>query len=611
MLHITMNEQDFYCVLRCYGLDADFIDTLKLVPFDNLNILGLSKINPFAFEKEYFKKELKDVSIDPNANVDGISPNNFYMEATKPFFKLLTFYKLHQVGKEMFEDFDLVPLLNGDVYFHDSTKSYVPYCVGASCLDIIQFGRPYGEPRSFPPKRSDSYVALCIEFLMDMSQEFAGAVALTDFLPGLAWFTSKEQLTDKYIENRIQSFVHVANNKFRVGGDSPFSNISVSSESVLKEVFSNYIFPDGRRITDFIDEILKVQRLFLEFMYKGRPDKGGLPYKFPVVTANFKKENLNDKSELNTEWFKTVAKLNHKGFININNSPRFAMCCRLNIDQFKFNSFGGGGLKLGSFRVVNLNLPKLANGCTTLYEFEDNIDKALKYAHKLLNIERVIIKEKIQQGFLKFFNLDWYNLDDMFFGTLSFHGLADAIQILMDKDMTEPWAQNIADIVISYFLKEADSEKEYHINIEQAPSESATNTMAKLNRDNVEYYSNQFVPLDLPINLEDRIQIEGLFSDKITGGSMCFVNLDKEMDEIQSLKLHKYIYENSMINQWCPNYGWTICNDCGNTEIGEIAECVKCKEHNLSHYERVVGYLVNRDVVNKGREKEMLNRVRH
>ena len=260
-----MQEKDFYCVLHCFGLEPEFVDDLKAVDFDKLTILGLNKLNPFEFEKKYFNGHIKDVSIDPNANVDGRSPNNFYMEATKPYFKLMTFHKLWQVGKEMYDDFSLKMLLEGYVYFHDSTKGYVPYCVGASCLDIIQNGRPYGEPLSVPPKRSDSYVAMCTEFLMDLSQEFAGAVAFTDFLVGLAWYTSREDNTDKYIQNRLQSFVHVANNKFRVGGDSPFSNISVNSERVLLEVFDNYIFPDERRIADFIDEVMKVQKIFLEF----------------------------------------------------------------------------------------------------------------------------------------------------------------------------------------------------------------------------------------------------------------------------------------------------------------------------------------------------------
>lgn len=612
---ITMNERDFYCVLNCYGLDSNFINQLKLVPYNKLNILGLTRLNPFAFEEEYFKKDLKDVTIDPNANVDGISPNNFYMEATKPYFKMMTFYKLWQKGVEMYNDFSIEPLLQGYVYFHDATKAYVPYCVGASCLDIIIEGRPYGVPKSRPPKRSDSYTALCVEFLMDMSQEFAGAVALTDFLPGLAWFTSKEDVSDKHIENRIQSFVHVANNKFRVGGDSPFSNISVSSEIVLREVFDNYIFPDNRRVSDFMDEIMRIQKIFLKFMYKGRPDAGGLPYKFPVVTANFKKENLEDEAELNTEWFEFVAKMNHKGFININTSPRFAMCCRLNIDQFKFNSFGGGGLKLGSFRVININLPKLAKDCkensTGLHGFKNSLLYYLEYAHKILSIEREILKEKIGQGFLKFFSLKWYDLDNMFFGTLSFHGLADAMHYLFDEDITEKTPQLTANWVIEKFLEEADKEKEYHINLEQAPSESATNTMVRMNNDTVDYYSNQFVPLDLPVKLEERIRIEGIFSDKITGGSMCFINLDKEMDELQSLKLHQYVYQNSMINQWCPNYGWSVCSACSNSMIGETDHCPKCDSNNINHYERVVGYLVNRDVVNSGREKEMLNRIRH
>lgn len=605
-----MHEQNYFCVLNCFNLNKHFIDELKDVPFQNLEILGLTKINPFEFEKKYFNEEIKDVSIDPNANVDGKSPNNFYMEATKPFFKLMTFHKLWEKGNELYDDFTLRHILDGHLYFHDATKGYVPYCVGASTLDIIQNGRPYGEPVSKVPKRADSFVALCSEFLMDMSQEFAGAVAFTDFLVGLAWYTSQEPVTNKYIENRIQSFVHIANNKFRVGGDSPFSNISVSSKRVLREVFGNYIFPDERTIDDFMGEVIRVQKIFLEFMYRGRPESDGLPYKFPVVTANFKKTDINDTKELESEWFEYVAKLNHKGFININTSPRFAMCCRLNIDQFKFNSFGGGGLKLGSFRVVNLNLPKMALEADSKEEFLGMIDFYLDEATKLLHIEREIIKEKIDQGFLKFFNLGWYDLDDMFFGTFSFHGLPDAIQYLTHDDISTEKNQLIMDDVIDIFLDKADKVDDMHVNIEQAPAESATNTMARMNENCREFYSNQFVPLEFPISITDRVEIEGRFSDRITGGSMCFINLDSMMDENQSLLLHEYIYKNSMINQWCPNYGWSVCDDCSNRLVGEVDQCPQCGSMDISHYERVVGYLVKRDVVNEGRELEMLNRVK-
>jgi len=606
-----MLESDFFCVLGCFGLEHDFVQELRNVPYENLQILGLNKLNPFEFEEKYFKNDIKDVSIDPNANIGGKSPNNFYMEATKPFFKLMTFYKIWKTGRKLYDTFSILPLLEGYTYFHDATKGYVPYCVGASCLDIMQNGRPYGEPISLPPKRSDSYVALCTEFLMDMSQEFAGAVAFTDFLVGLAWYTSKEDASDKYVLNRIQSFVHVSNNKFRVGGDSPFSNISVNSKKVLHEMFDNYIFPDDRKVGDFMDEVMRVQKIFLEFMYKGRPELNGLPYKFPVVTANFKKENIEDKSELDTPWFEYVARLNHKGCFNINMSPRFAMCCRLNIDMFKFNSFGGGGIKLGSFRVITLNIPKIATdalGSELL--FRGDMRKYLTYAHKLLAIEREILKEKIDQGFLKFFSLKWYDLDAMFFGTLSFHGLVDGVCDLLDNDITNSQVLAVMDSIIDMFLNEASREEDFFINVEQAPSESATNTMAKLNRDCVEFYSNQFVPLEFPISLKERIEIEGRFSDKLTGGSMCFINLDGMMDEQQSIALHRYVYENSMINQWCPNYGWSVC-DSKHMNVGDHGHCPECGSINMQHFERVVGYLVNREHVNKAREVEMLNRVRH
>ena len=60
-----MNENDFFCMLRCFNVGEDFINQLKAVPYRNLRILGLTKLNVFEFEKDYFKDELRDVSIDP------------------------------------------------------------------------------------------------------------------------------------------------------------------------------------------------------------------------------------------------------------------------------------------------------------------------------------------------------------------------------------------------------------------------------------------------------------------------------------------------------------------------------------------------------------------
>lgn len=357
-----------------------------------------------------------------------------------------------------------------------------------------------------------------------------------------------------------------------------------------------------------MDEIMRVQKLFVEFMYKGRPEADGLPYKFPVVTANFKKIDIDDKEELGTDWFEYIARRNHKGFININTSPRFALCCRLNIDQFKFNSFGGGGLKLGSFRVVNINLPQISLKYSN--DFFKRLDELIDYSIRLLHIEKKILQEKIQQGFLKFFNMKWFDLDRMFFGTLSFHGLPEAVTLFTKGTTTTKAGQTITKKIIGRFLQRADLELNMNINLEQAPSESATNTMARLNRDNVTYYSNQFVPLDLEIPLKKRIKIEGMFSDMLTGGSMCFLNLDSALDEEQSIFLHRYVYENSMINQWCPNFGWSVCPN-GHNNIGDLKTCPDCGSNKLKHYERVVGYLVDRDVVNKGRKEEMENRIKH
>ena len=57
------------------------------------------------------------------------------------------------------------------------------------------------------PKRADSFLAQCAEITMDLSQEFAGAIAPSDILVNYAWYAQKEELTDFDIRNDFQKFV--------------------------------------------------------------------------------------------------------------------------------------------------------------------------------------------------------------------------------------------------------------------------------------------------------------------------------------------------------------------------------------------------------------------
>lgn len=195
-----------------------------------LEIEGISPVHIDIAEmsKAYFTKNLADISVDQNANAnEEASANNYMSEITKGILKLEGYFLLWDYSTKRFSTRranDLIrSIWDGDVYFHDASgpQIQIPYCWAFSTTILMTEGRPYGQLHSLPAKRADSFVAQVIETTMDLSQEFAGAIAPSDLIINYAWFAKREGLNDHAILNDLQKFVHVVNNKFRATGQSP------------------------------------------------------------------------------------------------------------------------------------------------------------------------------------------------------------------------------------------------------------------------------------------------------------------------------------------------------------------------------------------------------
>ena len=153
----------------------NFTEDFKLNCSDRSeSLLGLKEIDPLTFSAKYFNANTAaDISIDPNANVSGISPNNYMSEMAKPAAKKYFFKRLYDEGKKVYGDtFSLKHIYNGTIYMHDATKVQ-PYCFGVSATEIATEGRPYSTLPAAPPKRLESFMGQLTEFVMDCSQEFA------------------------------------------------------------------------------------------------------------------------------------------------------------------------------------------------------------------------------------------------------------------------------------------------------------------------------------------------------------------------------------------------------------------------------------------------------
>ena len=577
-----------------------------------LDIDGISGrcLDVGSMSHAYFTQNLSNVTIDNNANADeGISPNNYGSEIVRGIQKIEGYYLLHRYATKRFDvkraNDLLKSILLGDVYFHDASGIGIqqPYCFAMSTSMIMIEGRPYGSLHSLPPKRADSFIAQTAEVVMDNSQIFCGALALGDLFVNYAWYSKRENLPDKTIVNDFQKTVHIFNNAFRIGGQSPFTNFSLFDRPNLEKVFEHYTYPDGSR-PDF-DYIMHIQKIFAEWFAKGDP-ASGLPYRFPICTANICVSK--DKEIIDKDFLDFVSKVNlEKGCFNIyiNDGFKISSCCRLVNDssrmQFKSDTLGNGGVQIGSHRVVTLNLPRIAlKSKNDQKKFYAELDSILESARDLLQIHREeILRRRVDRGFLKFFKpLGWFTLNHLF-STIGIIGVSETNKLMGFDITSEEGTQFTLDVLnyIEDFAKKTSVETGHSFNVEEIPGEAVASKLCQKDKiifgeENVpfELYSNQYIPLMENVSLPERIITTGKFMEILSGGGILHLNVAEQIKDPAVMKhLIEYSVQNG-ISHMAVNYGFGTCKNGHTTICGNSIKCSICGEEIDEYVTRIIGY---------------------
>ena len=577
----------------------------ELLKLDGIN--G-EKTDIGLMSQNYFTKRLAEASADMNANAnEELSANNYHTEITKGILKLEGYYLLWRYAKKEFGIDRANELLrsvwDGELYFHDASGYgiSVPYCFAYSTQNIMLEGRPYGQLHSLPPKRTDSFISQVIETTMDLSQEFVGAIGLSDVFVNYCYFAIKENLDDKRILNDFQKLVHVLNNKFRVSGQSPFSNISLFDYPNLEKLFGETVYPDGSK-PDFTF-IMHVQRLFGEWFAKGDPTTG-LPYRFPIVTANLSVNT--DRNIEDTEFLNWIAENNiKKGVFNIyiNEGNKIATCCRYSnaFEQtsYRTDTFGNGGLNIGSHRVVAVNLPRVAldSGGSEI-KFGLLLNERLEKARDLLIVHRNFLQRRIEQKFLKFFNpLKWFSLSRLF-STIGITGVYEMCHF-MNLPMETIHGQNFVSKVLQTIESKAKQftlDTGNSFNVEEIPGESAAVTLAKKDSicypgiENFKLYSNQYVPLIADIGIVDRIKLTGKFMKYLSGGGILHLNIQEKIEDPKKMVKLIQLAVKEGVEHLAINYGFGICVNNHTTIVGSGKTCPICGDKIGDYLSRIIGY---------------------
>ncbi len=609
------------------GYSKDFKDLYFKSDPAILELEGISynKLDIDTMANLYFDKNTADMSIDDNANVnESKSYGNYISEITKGWLKLQGYYDLY---KELIETHKtkraqeiIAAIWNGDLYMHDSTAIQIPYCWAYSTLFLIERGNFWGQLRSLPPHRRRSFMDQVKEVTIEIAQEIAGAVAIGDLFVNYAYFVKKENLDisnpyhRKDIENDFQSLVHTLNKKLRPSHQSPFTNLSIFDRPNLEFLFGELRYPDGSK-PDF-DIVEEVQKIFCDWFSKGDPSTG-LPYRFPVVTLNLRTDK--NKNIIDKKAFEYFSKINlEKGCFNIyiSSGNKIASCCRLvnDLELAGSDSFGNGGISLGSHRVVTINLARLGR----LAETEDNLfsllDHQLEISRDILIAHRKLLRKRIDQGFLRFFDYGIMHMERLF-STLGINGIYECLEEL-GMPITTPRGKALAHKLLNHIKEYATScSKQYKhsFNVEQVPAESLAVKFAA--KDALLYgmdysiYANQFIPLWVEQDITDKIKLDGEFSKTLTGGGISHLNLGEKLTSVSQMeKIIEYAVK-SGCEHFAINYNFCKCKNDHITVAGPSKQCPMCGVEIVEQYTRIIGYIVPVSSWNKGRRKEHATRV--
>ena len=588
-----------------------------------------AKLNGFSDEQLSFTDfidnfidapTVADASVDGNANVGNKDMRTLMNEMPKSHRKLLAFNKIYyelnkKYGFKTANDW-LRAEWSKALYMHDAdTSTYVHYCFAYDLKDLAERGLYFlSNFNAEPPQHLSTFVDFVKEFISFASNRSSGAVGLPNLIPYMYYFWKKDcdngyatKSNDYYARQQIQRFVYAVNQPYvRDGMQSAFTNVSVFDGAYLEALFGGATFPDGSFMLDELDGIKEFQKTFMQTVADIREHN---MFTFPVLTIALLRKDKKFADEEFARWgVQHNMKWNDSNLFIDDSVTSLSNCCRLksNIDDLGyFNSVGGTALKVGSVKVSTINLARLAlehtgNELDYLVALRDLVELDCK----VLDVVRHIIRRNVEKGLLPNFSKGLVDFEHLY-NTVGVIGIYETMKsfgyVRIDEfgntfytEQADAFGKRIFD-VIHRTKDQFALDKDYKINLEQIPGETAAVKMQKADAllfpdtvvNDLPLYGNQFIPLGIKTTLPERVRIAALFDSYCNGGSIAHINIEAPFTNFeQAWAMTNYIADtgltyfafNTKIQACAQNHAFygTKCPICG----GDVA----------TEYTRIVGF---------------------
>ncbi len=602
--------------------------------FEILNGFHESQLNFSDFVDGFVDKNVADVTIDSNANASSKDIRSLMSEKGKSNDKLIAFNKIFYELKKKFglkvaKEW-LQTEYNGGFYLHDAPSStYIPYCYAYDltklATDGLFFLKNYNNKA---PNHLTTFIDDVIEYISYMSNRSSGAVGIPNILIWTYYFWKKDcesgyfiKNEDYYIKQCFQKLIYRLNQPFMRIDQTAFVNVSIFDRNYIEELFGGVVYPDGSCVIDFVDEIIKHQKTFMEVVSDVRSEN---LFTFPVLTYSLLYQDgrfIDEEfarwcSDHNTQW-------NDSNFFTSDNVGVLSNCCRLLSDTSKLegfiNSIGGTALSIGSVKVNTINLMRIAiEASCDEKKYLSLLKKRTSLCCKTLDAVRHIIKRNIEKGLLPNYQDGAMELSKQYctVGILGLYEVIEAFGYISTDEFGYRYYTDKGIELASKIFETINDIKdnftnEYSFNIESVPAERAAVILCQ--KDNLLFdrsdkfiYSNQWIPLSEKCTIKEKIRLSSILDKKCSGGAIAHINIENNFPTKESAwDMLNYIAKNgvmyfafnSKINE-CKNHHGFVGTDI----------CPICGEGVFDTYQRIVGYLVPTRSYSKDRFKEFNSR---
>jgi ribonucleoside-triphosphate reductase len=296
-------------------------------------------------------------------------------------------------------------------------------------------------------------------------------------------------------------------------------------------------------------------------------------------------------------------------------------CCRLksNIDDLGyFNSIGGTALKVGSVKVSTINLARIALETKDEKSYLIKLKDLVELNCKALDVVRRIIQRNVEKGLLPNFSRGLVDFEHLY-NTVGFIGVYETMKsfgyVTTDEfgySYYTPEASAFGKKIFEVIHRTKDQfalDKDYKINCEQIPGETAANKMMQADKllypdtviDDLPLYGNQFIPLGIKTTIKERIRIASLFDTYCNGGSIAHINIEAPHKTFeQAWDMVNYIADQGL-TYFAFN---TKIQACKHNHAFFGATCPVCGEGVETEYSRIVGFYTPIKTWSKQRKEE-------